>query len=361
MDTYHHWIRLPLHGFSVASILPGTSSCENRWIQTNRCYLMLAEMQTLCLLYYTIITYYIYIYIWWTNSICVLPSFSTSKNGGLRRKRWTPQRAIMWHDDLDALAPVTKKVGGRRFGDDENWHVFTKHGEIDRHQEIFIESLEFYQLNQEILGFYRFKISKYWWILELSSKGQIVPSKYDQNEHEVVPQMGFWPFNIIDSWAGFTQSRCYQNGDLSNGNGSFVLPTKNQDFRLIWFHYQKWLFYRTKYWDLMEKCGKIMFCFFKFIPSGPPWSAHLHGEVILSGVSNCISDYRRVTVCNMFMVESSSWEFSLKSSGHDVFKKLYFLRDIPGQQKKQFYFLRKSCCLTVSYSLRGLPWILLGI
>ncbi|CAL1171921.1 unnamed protein product [Cladocopium goreaui] len=27
-----------------------------------------------------------------------------------RRKRWTPQRAIMWHDDLDALAPVTKKV-----------------------------------------------------------------------------------------------------------------------------------------------------------------------------------------------------------------------------------------------------------
>ena len=210
----------------------------------------------------------------------------------------------MWHDDLDALAPVTKKVGGRRFGDDENWHVFTKHGEIDRHQEIFIESLEFYQLNQEILGFYRFKISKYWWILELSSKGQIVPSKYDQNEHEVVPQMGFWPFNIIDSWAGFTQSRCYQNGDLSNGNGSFVLPTKNLDFRLIWFHYQKWLFYRTKYWDLMEKCGKIMFCFFKFIPSGPPWSAHLHGEVILSGVSNCISDYRRVTVCNMFMVES---------------------------------------------------------
>ena len=30
----------------------------------------------------------------------------------------------------------------------------------------------------------------------------------------------------------------------------------------------------------------------------------------------------------------SSWEFSLKSSGHDVFKKLYFLRDIPGRQKK---------------------------
>lgn len=138
MDTYHHWIRLPLHGFSVASIIPGTSSCENRWIQTNRCYLMLAEMQTLCHLYYTIITYYVYIYdihvqhniyiyiciyiyvCRWTNSICVLPSFSTCKNGGLRRKRWTPQRAIMWHDDLDALAPVTKKVGGRRFGDDEN-------------------------------------------------------------------------------------------------------------------------------------------------------------------------------------------------------------------------------------------------
>ena len=31
---------------------------------------------------------------------------------------------------------------------------------------------------------------------------------------------------------------------------------------------------------------------------------------------------------------TSSWEFSLKSSGHDVFKKLYFLRDIPGRQKK---------------------------
>ena len=57
----------------------------------------------------------------------------------------------------------------------------------------------------------------------------------------------------------------------------------------------------------------------------------------------------------------SSWEFSLKSSGHDVLKKLYFLRDIPGRQKKkQFYFLRKSCCLTVSYSLRGLPWKILG-
>jgi hypothetical protein len=218
---------------------------------------------------YTYIYVCIYIYVRrWTNSICVLPSFSTCKNGGLRRKRWTPQRAIMWHDDLDALAPVTKKVGGRRFGDDENWHVFTKHEEIDRHQEIFIESLEFYQLNQEILGFYRFKISKYWWILELSSKGQIVPSKYDQNEHEVVPQMGFWPFNIMDSWVGFTQSRCYQKWWSQQREWEFVLPTKNLDFRLILFHYQKWLFNRTKYWDLMEKCGKIMFCFFKFIPSG---------------------------------------------------------------------------------------------
>ena len=60
------------------------------------------------------------------------------------------------------------------------------------------------------------------------------------------------------------------------------------------------------------------------------------------------------------MGQESSWEFSLKSSGHDVFKKLYFLRDIPGRQKKQFYFLRKSLCLTVSYSLRGLPRKILG-
>ena len=49
-----------------------------------------------------------------------------------------------------------------------------------------------------------------------------------------------------------------------------------------------------------------------------------------------------------------SWEFSLKNLGHDVFKKLYCLRDIFGQQKNNFYFLRKSCCLTVSYSLRNL-------
>ena len=39
--------------------------------------------------------------------------------------------------------------------------------------------------------------------------------------------------------------------------------------------------------------------------------------------------------------KTSSWEFSLKSSGHDVFKKLYFLRDIPGRQKKQFLFFKE--------------------
>ena len=41
------------------------------------------------------------------------------------------------------------------------------------------------------------------------------------------------------------------------------------------------------------------------------------------------------------MVSKSSWEFSLKTGGHDVFKKLYFLRDIPGRQKKKVSFLKE--------------------
>ena len=41
------------------------------------------------------------------------------------------------------------------------------------------------------------------------------------------------------------------------------------------------------------------------------------------------------------MKKISSWEFSLKSSGHDVLKKLYFLRDIPGRQKKTVLFFKE--------------------
>ena len=53
-----------------------------------------------------------------------------------------------------------------------------------------------------------------------------------------------------------------------------------------------------------------------------------------------VNVYQRIIIPQEIVDLISSWEFSLKSSGHDVFKKLYFLRDIPGRQKKQFHFLR---------------------
>jgi len=43
----------------------------------------------------------------------------------------------------------------------------------------------------------------------------------------------------------------------------------------------------------------------------------------------------------IYDIYRSSWEFSLKSSGHDVFKKLYFLRDIPGRPKKTVLFFKE--------------------
>ena len=61
---------------------------------------------------------------------------------------------------------------------------------------------------------------------------------------------------------------------------------------------------------------------------------------------------------------SSSWEFSRKTGGHDVFKKLYFLIFFKGHtwpaKKKRFHFLRKYCWETVSYSIRGLPRKIVG-
>ena len=53
----------------------------------------------------------------------------------------------------------------------------------------------------------------------------------------------------------------------------------------------------------------------------------------------CVCFHEKTT--SKIMKKISSWEFSLKSSGHDVLKKLYFLRDIPGRQKKTVLFFKE--------------------
>ena len=59
---------------------------------------------------------------------------------------------------------------------------------------------------------------------------------------------------------------------------------------------------------------------------------------------------------------SSSWEFSLAEGLEDMMslKNFIFKGHTWPAKKKQFHFLRKYCCLTVSYSLRGLPRKILG-
>ena len=70
-------------------------------------------------------------------------------------------------------------------------------------------------------------------------------------------------------------------------------------------------------------------------------SPRCHGDRCLSLVENSWSFTQMLMGFSEMMVSKSSWEFSLKTGGHDVFKKLYFLRDIPGRQKKKVSFFKK--------------------
>ena len=61
----------------------------------------------------------------------------------------------------------------------------------------------------------------------------------------------------------------------------------------------------------------------------------------------------------IYIYIQSSWEFSLKTWGLDVLKKLHFLKDSLAGNPVSF-FKMYIVVLTVSYSLRGLPGKILG-
>ena len=94
------------------------------------------------------------------------------------------------------------------------------------------------------------------------------------------------------------------------------------------FAWQGWHFVHSNLFDNVSKVTKL------------EEVSHEMLVFLRPRVSSGVSGLPVASPCLGEAAKQSSWEFSLKTWGHDVFKKLYFLRNSLAGKKKQFHFLR---------------------